>query len=222
MIGHENKFRQDADHLLSDEEFAALMETEFNSKVYVSDALSKQAVWQRLRRSTDQKPVLLLQRSLALVCTFFLVLSISLFPKQYGGSNFSDFRVKSATFPLVNLSAVKMESGEVVKSGASLAVGETLMFKVDSASEFVAALVYKKGDARPEAGFINALIKSGMGQGLRDETHSYGYRTEASDKTIVFCVVVASGWEQLQLRLGALPLFWDRIPKASCVTVSVK
>lgn len=216
--------------LLDDEQFMALIESEYHQQGRPLDELAKQKAWNALQsRINDNASVgnpeqdiaktvsARVSSVLSLAAAAVMVLALVPMLSSYPVSTME--RSKGADdFPLVNISAFALQSnGEIRGFRGAQAPGTTIVFKVDLPRQYALALAMTKDNGRPEVRYRTTAVEPGMGQLLQAGGTVYGYRLESADQRLTFCAIAAENERKLGQRIRLLTRIWDSLPKASCV-----
>ena len=203
--------------LLSDEEFAALIQQEFSAGDERVDEIEKQQVWndiqgdaiKRTKRLTT--PWISLAVAAVLVMVFIPLLNINM-PVDDGT------RIKgSATMLPVYLSAFRLEAnGALAPVSQSVTVGDTLVFKLGAVEQLVVGLAVSENDGNARTRFVSDRMSAGMEQLLERDERTYGYVVEKEHNKLLFCAVAGRTTEELESVISMLDQTWNAIPHEAC------
>ena len=224
------------DKLLSDEEFADLMEAEYQAAGSPVDEISKAKTWNRIRRrlrqNNNRKQTYLWGQVAALAAV--LVMGVSFYVMQQG-SDVTRPKGDAAPVPAQLRAFVLEDDGNLrLLAGEEVQLGETVVFKVSLNSDAAGSLflVPDATDESPEPvdpapSHANAtaevVVPSQMFEGGQEHLlgtgeETYGYRF-ATPQSLRVCFLGAEDAADLKLWLNELTA--EIIQSATCLTIAV-
>lgn len=217
--------KADADlDLLSDDEFVALLETEYENvrKSQEPNELEKKKNWQAIEARTLGRKRSRLKTWLSLASAAVIVLSVlPIF--LVTGPEQDMVRLKGEpTLPALRVSAYSLsDSGELKPLSHSVHVGETIVFKLGAIEQLVVGLVAAVNSGDLSVRFVSDKLPAGMEQLLERDGRAYGYVVEEQDNELEFCTVGAYTTDQLESVLQTVRDNKNLLRREACVTLYV-
>ncbi len=214
-VNDEDETRQP---LLDDAAFAQLMQAEYARQAAdAGDHLQRERIWRRIQtRAAWRRWRAWLPAAAAAV----LVLALApLLQSEQDG----DLRRKgdAATEQVVFLQVqVLGADGQTLPLGPALHPGDTLVFSSKVSRPGSVALAMAGGDSVPGIRFSADNHHPGVWQRLQRDGQAYGYRIEAGDSTLRFCLIGADTSGDLQQRSSALADLWPYLPASACAVIN--
>jgi len=209
-------------NLLSDDEFVALMDAEYQSMQVSENELEKQQVWQTIdqgvkkTKRADRRTWLSLA-SAAMIVLMVLPLLLLNTPQQ------ESVRLKGeqAPLPALHLSVYSLNNnGELKPLSHTANVGDTLIFKIGATEQLLVGLV-AVNHGQPRVRFVSDKLAAGMEQLLERDGRAYGYIIEADDRELEFCAIAAYGTDQLEVAIKSFIDKQNLLAREACSTLYV-
>lgn len=203
--------------LLSDEDFAQLMDTEFSSQTDAEDEITQQRIWKKIEPELVTKaPRQKIANWMSIAAAAVLVLAIA--PLLFITDEQETLRPKGnaaaspATFTAFRVS----DAGGLTVAPERLDVGDTLLFKVKLLKGKHVAMAVTVNQGAPKVRFVTRFDSLESEQLLQRDGKSYGYQFAESDKQVRFCLITAETEIQLQELANKLATTWLALPASAC------
>jgi len=210
-------------NLLSDDDFVALMEAEYQSIPASENELEKQQIWQSIEQKIQKsqrthRPIWFSFASAAVIVLAVLpLLWLSTSPSP-------SVRLKGeqAPLPALHLSVYALNNqGELKPLSYTVNAGDTLVFKIGATEPVVVGLAAAVNHSELKVRFVSDKLAAGMEQLLERDDRAYGYIVELDDRELAFCAVGAYRIDQLEVAMKSFINKQDLLPREACLTLYV-
>jgi len=222
MNRSQNKAETDK-NLLSDDDFVALMDAEYQSMQTSENELEKQQIWQSIDQRIQKTKRVSRRTWLSLASAAMIVLAV-LPLLLLNTSPQVSIRLKGEQTPLpaLHLSVYSFNSnGELKPLSHTANVGDTLVFKIGATEQVVVGLTTAVNQREPLVRFVSDKLAAGMEQLLERDGRAYGYIVEVDDRELEFCAIAAYGTDQLEVAIKSFIDKQNLLAREACVTLFV-
>jgi len=207
------------DSLINDDDFVELMEARFQQSLSHNNEVNKHIVWKKLKKQISQTQFK--QKWLPFASVAMLIIAI--LPTIFLAPQDSTMREKGESTlqdPIIDVRKLST-LGKLIPLPESPNSNDTLILKAKLASEGVVALILEKNNNMANVRFISDKLTAGDSLVLKRKKRTYGYTIEPTDRRLRFCLLSASNYNLLKIKINQLNKHLALINKNACRLIEI-